>query len=120
MSRIAVIDDSRSDIQVIEGILRSAQHEVLVMEDPSGVEEAIEDLQPDLVLLDVVMPGRSGYEVLRKIKKRPTTRTIPVVLVSSKGEQADIAWGKRQGADGYVVKPFTSEALLGELGRVLG
>jgi twitching motility two-component system response regulator PilH len=119
MSRIASIDDSQADSQMIEGILRSASHEVLVMREVHGVEGAIQSLQPDLVLLDVVMPERSGYEILRKLKKGPETKGIPVILVSSKGESTDIAWGKRQGSAGYVVKPFTAETLLAEIGRAL-
>ena len=119
MSRIAVIDDSRADIQMIQGFLSSAHHEVLVMTELQGVEDAIEAQLPDLILLDVVMPDRSGYEILRKLRKRPETRNIPVIFVSTKGEPADSAWGTRQGAAGYVTKPFNANTLLGEIGRVL-
>ena len=70
-----------------------------------------------MLLLDIVMPKRNGYELLRSLKRNAHTRTTPVVLVSSKNQESDRAWGKRQGADEYLAKPFTSDQLLSMVGR---
>jgi twitching motility two-component system response regulator PilH len=64
-----------------------------------------------LVLLDVVMPGRNGYEVLRGLRRNEKTKNLPVLVISSKGEPTDIEWGKRQGANGYLTKPYTPDSL---------
>lgn len=119
MGRIAVIDDSRADIQLIESFLRSAQHEVRSFQDVDDLEEHLAELAPDLVLLDIVMPNRNGFEILRSLKKNERTKSIPIVLVSTKKEPHDLAWGKRQGADGYLPKPFTSEELLNEVRKFI-
>lgn len=120
MGRIAVVDDARAVLQLIESILTQAKHQVTTFQDATDVERLIASQQPDLVLLDVVMPGRNGYEVLRSLKRGEQTRAIPVVLVTSKNEPHDRAWGQRQGADGYLGKPFTVESLLSEVKRFVG
>ena len=117
MGRIAIVDDSRADIQLIESFLRSAQHEVSAFQEVEDIEERLAELAPDLVLLDIVMPNRNGFEILRSLKKDQRTKSIPVVLVSTKKEPHDLAWGKRQGANGYLSKPFTSGELLDEVGK---
>jgi len=73
--------------------------------------------RPDMLLLDIVMPRRNGYELLRALRKDERTRATPIVLVSSKNQESDRAWGKRQGADDYLTKPFTSSQLLTMVGR---
>ena len=100
--------------------MRSAQHEVSTYQDVDGIEELLAELAPDLVLLDIVMPSRNGFEILRSLKKNQRTQNIPVVLVSTKKEPHDLAWGKRQGANGYLAKPFTFNELLNEVGKFAG
>jgi twitching motility two-component system response regulator PilH len=112
MSKIAIIEDSAAAIDLIERALRHADHEVVSFLDTADIEAELERVQPQVVLLDIVMPGRNGYEILRKLRKRPSTAGIPVVLVSSKNQPADIEWGLRQGAAGYLPKPFSESDLL--------
>ncbi len=119
MGRIAVIDDAKADLDLIAEILKTARHEVRTFQDVGQIEERLTELVPDLILLDIVLPERSGYEILRNLKRNSATQAIPVVLVSSKKEPHDIAWGKRQGAEGYLPKPFTAEQLLAEVSRWL-
>jgi twitching motility two-component system response regulator PilH len=76
-----------------------------------NVEQRIEAEKPDAILLDVVMPGRNGYEVLRSLRRNQATKDIPVLVISSKGQPTDIEWGRRQGANGYLTKPYTPESL---------
>ena len=68
--------------------------------------------QPDVLLLDIVMPDRNGYDILRSLKRDERTKRTPVILVSSKNQESDRVWGKRQGADEYLGKPFTPEQLI--------
>ena len=70
-----------------------------------------------MVLLDIVLPKRNGFELLRSLKRNEHTKTTPIVLVSSKNQESDKAWGRRQGADDYLPKPFTSDQLLTMVGR---
>ena len=120
MSTIAIVEDSPATIDVIERVLRAADHRVVSFSDGVGIEDELEKIQPELVLLDIIMPGRNGFEILRKLRKGAATAGIPVVLVSSKSEPHDIEWGMRQGATGYLPKPFSEEDLISAVERALG
>jgi len=90
---------------------------VVTLIDGEALEERVTTEQPDVLLLDIVMPKRNGYELLRALKRNQQTRSMPIVLVSSKNQESDRVWGKRQGADDYLTKPFTSDQLLTTVGR---
>jgi twitching motility two-component system response regulator PilH len=113
MSKVMVVDDAEADRAMIEAILRRAGHSVVAYDNGERLEENLAAELPDVLLLDVVMPKRNGFELLRRVKKDDRIRHTPVVLVTCRSEDSDRLWGKRQGADGYVAKPFTSEELLG-------
>jgi twitching motility two-component system response regulator PilH len=110
MAKLIAVDDSLSDLKLIESIL-ATDHKVVLVQGAENVESRIEAEKPDLVLLDVVMPGRNGYEVLRGLRRNEKTKNLPVLVISSKGEPTDIEWGKRQGANGYLTKPYTPDSL---------
>jgi twitching motility two-component system response regulator PilH len=112
MAKVMLVDDAASDLKLMESILAGAGHQVVSYADGAQLEERLLADQPDVVLLDIVMPNRNGYEILRAIKKNERTRHTPIVLVSSKNQESDRVWGRRQGADEYVGKPFTPEQLL--------
>ena len=112
MAKVMVVDDAYSELKLMESILRGAGHQVVTLLDGDALEDKVTTERPDLLLLDIVMPKRNGYELLRSLKRNAQTRTMPVVLVSSKNQESDRAWGKRQGADEYLGKPFTSDQLL--------
>jgi twitching motility two-component system response regulator PilH len=112
MAKVMVVDDAYSELKLMESILKSAGHEVVSLIDGEALEDKLSSERPDVLLLDIVMPKRNGYEILRALRKDARTKTTPVVLVSSKNQESDRAWGKRQGADDYLGKPFTSEQLL--------
>jgi CheY-like chemotaxis protein len=112
MAKVMVVDDAVSELKLIEGILKSAGHQVLCYEDGEQLEQRIADERPDVLLLDIVMPNRNGYEVLRGLRKDERTKDTPVVFVSSKNQESDRVWGKRQGAADYLAKPFTADQLL--------
>jgi twitching motility two-component system response regulator PilH len=117
MAKVMVVDDALSDTKLMESILRGAGYQVVCYGDGEGLEGKVVAEQPDVLLLDVVMPKRNGYEVLRSLKKDATTRNTPVVLVTSKNQSSDEAWGRRQGADDYLGKPFTPEQLVSMVRR---
>ena len=117
MGKVMVVDDAYSELQLMESILKSAGHEVITYLDGDQLEEKIALQRPDLVLLDVVMPKRNGFDVLRGLRKDERIKTTRVVVVSSKNQESDRAWGLRQGADEYLPKPFTPEQLLSTVRR---
>ena len=112
MGKVMVVDDAYSELQVMESILKSAGHEVITYLDAEQLEEKIALQRPDVVLLDVVMPKRNGFDVLRGLRRDERIKTTRVVVVSSKNQESDRLWGLRQGADEYLPKPFTPEQLL--------
>lgn len=109
--RVLIVDDERSNINIL-GNLLVAEFEVVVATDgESALARACANALPDLVLLDVMMPGMDGYEVCRRLKADPTTRDIPVIFISAMGEEDDEALGLRIGAVDYVTKPFSPAIL---------
>jgi twitching motility two-component system response regulator PilH len=119
MAKVMVVDDSFSELKVIESILRHAGFEVLTYTDGEGLEDKVAMEKPDVLLLDIVMPKRNGYEILRGVKRDARTRHTPVVLVSQKNTPTDERWGRRQGADDYVTKPFAESALMDTVRRLV-
>jgi twitching motility two-component system response regulator PilH len=117
MGKVMVVDDAYSELQVIESILRSAGHHVISYIDGERLEDKVVTEQPDLVLLDIVMPKRNGYDILRGLRRDERTKQTRVVVVSSKNQESDRAWGLRQGADDYLPKPFSADQLLTTIRR---
>ena len=111
MARILIVDDSPSQLMGIRRIVEGLGHEALTAEDgAAGVEVAKREL-PDLILMDVVMPNLNGFQATRSITRDPTTRHIPVILVTTKDQETDRVWGMRQGARAYLTKPFSESEL---------
>ncbi len=119
MAKVLVVDDAYSELHVMETILRSVGHDVLTSLDGDQLEEKIVNERPDVVLLDIVMPKRNGFEVLRSLRRDERIKQTRVVVVSSKNQESDRVWGMRQGADEYLPKPFTPEQLLTMVRRFL-
>ncbi len=120
MSKILIVDDSPTEIHVLSTILESNGYEVVTAESgESGVSVAKEEL-PDLVLMDVVMPGLNGFQATRQLKKDPATSHIPVVIVTTKDQETDKIWGMRQGAKDYLTKPVDEGNLINTIQAILG
>jgi CheY-like chemotaxis protein len=111
MGTVMIVDDQRTDRELAGRVVASSGHSSVYVEDANGAVEKAIECKPNLILLDVVMPGTSGFNACRNLKQNPATAHIPVVLVTSKGAESDKFWGKKQGADDYIVKPFTPEQL---------
>ena len=111
MARILIVDDSPSQLMGIRRIVEKLGHDALTAEDgAAGVEAAKREI-PDLILMDVVMPNLNGFQATRSITREPTTKHIPVILVTTKDQDTDRVWGMRQGAKAYITKPFGEEEL---------
>ena len=119
MARILIIEDSPTDTRVFSQMLERGGHTVSAAasaEDGIAVAEA--EL-PDLILMDVILPGMSGFQATRSLSRSPKTQHIPIIIVSTKGMETDRVWGLRQGAKDYVVKPVQAEELLAKI-KALG
>ncbi len=110
--RILVVDDTPANIQALAGILRGAGYQLSVATDGTQALEVLSRIRPDLILLDVMMPGIDGFETCRRIKKVTELRGIPVIFLTAKTEVADIVKGFETGAVDYVAKPFNAHELL--------
>ena len=119
MTKILIVDDSQAEITLMKAVLGKAGYWAISINDPMRLEQTVEIERPNLILMDVVMPGRNGFQACRELKSHQEFGCIPVVLVSSKSSQSDKFWAQQQGADGYVVKPFTSDELLGAVQRLV-
>jgi len=120
MARILIVDDSPSQLMGIRRIVEKLGHEALTAEDgAAGVEAAKREL-PDLILMDVVMPNLNGFQATRSITREPTTKHIPIVLVTTKDQDTDRVWGMRQGAKAYITKPFSETELADMIQQMLG
>jgi DNA-binding response OmpR family regulator len=117
MAKVMLVDDAYSELQLMESILKGVGHEVLSYPDGERLEDKVATEKPDVILLDIVMPRRNGYEVLRGLRKDDRTRHTRVVVVSSKNQESDRLWGLRQGADDYLPKPFTRDQLIATVRR---
>ena len=109
---VLVVDDSPTAQRLIRESVEAGGYRVLTASDGDEAIEVAMRERPDLIVLDIILPKKNGFQVCRHLKAFPETCGIKVVLLSSKNHEMDILWGKRQGADGYLTKPFESEQLL--------
>lgn len=119
MSKVLIVEDSMAQRQMISDLLQQSGLNVTVATDGVEALENIEQVNPDIVVMDIVMPRMNGYELCRRIKSDPKTQNVPVVMCSSKGEEFDRYWGMRQGADAYIAKPFQPVELIGTVKQLL-
>ncbi|NEQ65566.1 MAG: response regulator [Symploca sp. SIO1B1] len=112
MSKVLLVEDDPSLLNLMESYLEDGGHTVIATTDAKKVMEQAVKHKPDIIITDIVMPGMSGFELCRSLKKDPLTGSIPVMMCSSKNQEIDRLWGMKQGADAYLTKPFSREKLL--------
>jgi DNA-binding response OmpR family regulator len=117
VKKILIVDDSLAEITLMQSVLQQAGYWPVTLQDARQIEATIIAERPNLILLDVVMPERNGFQACRELKGSAEFKGIPVVMVSSKNTDSDKFWAQQQGADGYVIKPFTAAELLGAVQR---
>jgi len=112
MRTILVVEDTPSEMELISSYLREGGYTVInAMDATEAMNKAIQQ-KPDVVVTDVVMPGKNGFELCRSLKKNPATEKLPIIICTSKNQELDRLWGMKQGADVYVTKPFGREELV--------
>lgn len=112
MAKILIVDDSQAHLFNLKKIVEDNGHQAITAESGElGLERATSEL-PDLILMDIVMPGMNGFQVTRKISRNAATKNIPVIFVTTKNLETDRIWGLRQGAAAYITKPVDEKALV--------
>lgn len=120
MASILIVDDSPTEIHVLKTMLENGGHKVMSADNAEDGISTAKTNRPDLVLMDVVMPGMNGFQATRALTKDPDTQSIPVIIVTTKDQETDRVWGLRQGAKDYVTKPVDQQDLLSKISAVLG
>ena len=117
---VLVVDDNEDNVQIMSAILLGRGFDVRIARDGKSALDSIRQHVPDLILLDVMMPGMDGMEVLDHVKADTRSARIPVIMVTAKSQDQDLLAGYKYGADYYITKPFTSRQLLYAIELVLG
>jgi len=119
MAQVLIVDDSPTEAHVLKGMLEKHGYETEIAESGvAGIERA-KAFKPDLVLMDVVMPGLNGFQATRQLTKDPETSDIPVIIVTTKDQETDRVWGLRQGARDFLTKPVSEQRLMEKVNAVL-
>jgi two-component system, OmpR family, alkaline phosphatase synthesis response regulator PhoP len=117
--RILIADDEPNIVAAVEFLLRRSGHEVYIARNGDEALRLVEESSPDLVLLDVMMPVISGYEVCKRMRDRADWNHIKIVMLSAKGRDAEVAKGMSVGADLYITKPFSTRDLMSKINELL-
>jgi len=120
MARILIVDDSPTETHVLKGMLEKNGHEVDAVDNAEAGISRTKESKPELVLMDVVMPGMNGFQATRALSKDPDTQHIPIIIVTTKDQETDRVWGLRQGAKDYITKPVDETELNNKINAVLG
>ena len=113
--KILVVDDSPTDLHILSEMLTKNGYTVIPAESGEEGIELAKSEKPDLILMDIVMPGMNGFEATRAIARDPETSSIPILIISTKGQETDRVWGLRQGAKDYLVKPVDEQTLISKI-----
>jgi twitching motility two-component system response regulator PilH len=108
---ILLVDDSRTELHFVSSLLIKRGYSVRTAENGTQAMRHLEEQVPDLIMMDVVMPGQNGFQLTRTITRDPRYAGVPVIMCSSKNQETDKVWGLRQGACDYIVKPVNAEEL---------
>ncbi len=115
IKKILIVDDSPTERHFLSEILTKNGFQVLTLESGEDAVAKTAEIMPDLILMDVVMPGMNGFQATRAISREADTKHIPIIMCTSKNQATDIVWAKRQGATEYVVKPVDPQELLAKI-----
>ncbi|MFO7594554.1 MAG: twitching motility response regulator PilH [Pseudomonadota bacterium] len=119
MAQILIVDDSPTEIHVLTSILEKLGHTVQTADNgEDGIAKA-KEIKPDLILMDVVMPGMNGFQATRQLSKDSETSDIPIIIVTTKDQETDRVWGLRQGAKDYLTKPVEEAMLIEKMSNLL-
>ncbi len=112
---ILIVDDSKTELHHLSDILGKSGFSVRTAENADDALRRLSEAKPDLILMDVVMPGQNGFQLTRSITRDPRFSDVPVIMCTSKNQETDKVWGMRQGARDYIVKPVNSDELVAKI-----
>ncbi len=115
IKKILIVDDSATERHALNDMLTKAGYDVVASDNGEDAIVKARKVKPDLILMDVVMPGLNGFQATRAISRDPETKSIPVIMCTSKSQETDKIWGLRQGARDYVIKPVDRDELLAKI-----
>ena len=118
--RILIADDEANIVAPLEFLMQQAGFEVATVGDGVAAIAMATSFKPDLILLDVMMPLKNGYEVCQAVRADPRTHSIKIIMLSAKGRQVEVAKGRELGADAYMTKPFSTRDLVSKVRELLG
>jgi twitching motility two-component system response regulator PilH len=113
--KILVVDDSKTELFALSDLLGKRGYSVRTAENGDDAMRKLGEDKPDLILMDVVMPGLNGFQLTRSITRDPRFSGVPVIMCTSKNQETDKVWGMRQGASDYIVKPVNADELVGKI-----
>jgi len=119
MAQILIVDDSPTEAHILKGMLEKNGFEIETAENGTEGIERAKELKPDLILMDVVMPGLNGFQATRQLTKNSETADIPVIIVTTKDQETDRVWGLRQGAKDFLTKPVAEKILMEKINAIL-
>ena len=112
---VLIVDDSKTELMYLSDMLKKAGFAVTTAENAEDAQRKLDQGKPDLILMDVVMPGQNGFQLTRAISRDPRFTDVPIIMCTSKNQETDRVWGMRQGAKDYFVKPVDGPALLARI-----
>ena len=118
-NKILVVEDSPTNLKMITHLLLKQGYEVIYAVDGEDALEKALNGVPDLILLDIILPKKNGFQVCRQLKTTPNTKQIKIIMLTSKSQDSDRFWGLKQGADAYMTKPFDDDELLNSVAKFL-
>ena len=116
---ILVVEDSPTNLKLLKELLEKNGYRAITAEDGEDALKKVAQHKPRLILLDIILPKKNGFQVCRQVKTSPDTHNSKIVMVSSKSEEADRFWGMKQGADAYIAKPIDEQDLLNTVAKLL-
>ena len=119
IQKILLVDDSKTELHVLSELLTKSGYAVRTAENGEEAMRRLQEEKPDLILMDVVMPGQNGFQLTRAITRDPQFANVPVIMCTSKNQETDRVWGMRQGARDYITKPVDQAELMGKI-KALG
>ena len=115
IQKILVVDDSKTELHFLSDVLTKRGYQVRTAENGEDAMRRLGEEKPDLILMDVVMPGQNGFQLTRAITRDPRFTDVPVIMCTSKNQETDKVWGMRQGARDYIVKPVDPDELVAKI-----
>ena len=119
IQKVLLVDDSKTELHFVSGLLTRSGYSVRTAENGEEALRRLAEETPDLILMDVVMPGQNGFQLTRSITRDPRWASVPVIMCTSKNQETDKVWGLRQGARDYIVKPINGDELIAKI-KALG